>query len=205
MPAQTVIKLRRGTASQWTTANPTLAAGEIGLETDTLRTKYGNGSSTWTALSYSVADASGTSSVDWTSVLNKPATFTPSAHTHTASNITDIQTYVDGRIDLVIAGAPAALNTLDELAAALGDDANFAGTVTTALNARATKDSPTFTGTVVLPSTTSIGNVSATEIAFVDGVTSSIQTQINGKANTSHTHSMQQVNDMPHPFLLMGA
>lgn len=40
---------------------------------------------------------------------------------------------------------------------------------------------PTFTGTVVLPSTTSIGNVSSTEIGYVDGVTSSIQTQLNAK------------------------
>ena len=37
---------------------------------------------------------------------------------------------------------------------------------------------PTFTGTVVLPSTTSIGNVSSTEIGYLDGVTSAIQTQI---------------------------
>jgi hypothetical protein len=42
-------------------------------------------------------------------------------------------------------------------------------------------ESPTFTGTVVLPSTTSIGNVSSTEIGYVDGVTSAIQTQINSK------------------------
>lgn len=42
--------------------------------------------------------------------------------------------------------------------------------------------SPTFTGTVVLPSTTSIGSVSSTELGYVDGVTSSIQTQLNGKA-----------------------
>jgi microcystin-dependent protein len=42
--------------------------------------------------------------------------------------------------------------------------------------------SPTFTGTVVLPSATSIGNVSATEISYVDGVTSAIQTQLNAKA-----------------------
>ena len=90
MPAQTVIKLRRGTAAQWSSANPVLAAGEIGLETDTLRTKYGNGTSTWTALSYSVADASGTSSVDWTSVLNKPATFPPSTHTHLLADVTDV-------------------------------------------------------------------------------------------------------------------
>lgn len=42
--------------------------------------------------------------------------------------------------------------------------------------------SPTFTGTVVLPSATSIGNVTSTEISYVDGVTSSIQTQLDAKA-----------------------
>jgi len=42
-------------------------------------------------------------------------------------------------------------------------------------------ESPTFTGAVVLPSTTSIGNVSDTEIGYLDNVTSSIQTQIDGK------------------------
>ena len=43
---------RRGTAAQWTAANPTLAAGEIGFETDTNQFKIGNGSSAWSALSY---------------------------------------------------------------------------------------------------------------------------------------------------------
>ena len=49
--------------------------------------------------------------------------------------------------------------------------------------------SPTFTGTVVLPSDTSIGNVSSTEIGYVDGVTSAIQTQLDSKltATTSIT------------------
>jgi hypothetical protein len=46
-------------------------------------------------------------------------------------------------------------------------------------------NAPTFTGTVVLPSTTSIGNVSSTEIAYVDGVTSAIQTQLNNRLKTS--------------------
>jgi hypothetical protein len=41
--------------------------------------------------------------------------------------------------------------------------------------------SPTVTGTAVLPSTTSIGSVSSTEIGYLDGVTSAIQTQINTK------------------------
>lgn len=46
---------------------------------------------------------------------------------------------------------------------------------------------PTFTGTVTLPSTTSIGTVSSTEIGYVDNVTSSIQTQINGKQDAFYT------------------
>jgi plastocyanin len=41
---------------------------------------------------------------------------------------------------------------------------------------------PTFTGTVTLPSTTSIGTITSTELGYVDGVTSSIQTQINTKS-----------------------
>lgn len=52
-------------------------------------------------------------------------------------------------------------------------------TVNTEMTAKAPAASPTFTGTVVLPATTSIGNVSATELAYLDGVTSAIQTQLN--------------------------
>ena len=51
------IQVRRGAASQWTSVNPTLEAGEIGLETDTNKIKFGTGSTVWTALSYlSVGD-----------------------------------------------------------------------------------------------------------------------------------------------------
>lgn len=46
-------------------------------------------------------------------------------------------------------------------------------------------DGGTVTGTVVLPSTTSIGTVDSTEIGYLDGVTSAIQTQINTKAPTA--------------------
>jgi hypothetical protein len=52
MAVVTQIQVRRGTAAQWTSANPTLAAGEWGLETDTLKTKIGNGSTAWTSLAY---------------------------------------------------------------------------------------------------------------------------------------------------------
>ena len=46
------IQVRRGTASQWTSANPTLAAGEMGVESDTNLFKFGNGSTAWASLAY---------------------------------------------------------------------------------------------------------------------------------------------------------
>lgn len=57
----------------------------------------------------------------------------PTSHTHSTSQITDFQTAVDTRVQLIVDAAPSALDTLNELAAALGDDANFAGTVATEL------------------------------------------------------------------------
>lgn len=80
MPVKNLIQLRRGTAAQWTSANPTLSVGEVGVETDTLKIKVGNGSTAWTSLEYST---------DWTNLTNVPASFTPSAHTHLLADITD--------------------------------------------------------------------------------------------------------------------
>lgn len=47
------------------------------------------------------------------------------------------EAYVVARINEVIDGAPAALDTLNELAAAINDDANFAGTITNSLGTKA--------------------------------------------------------------------
>ena len=88
----TRMQQRRGTAAQWTGANPILSAGEIGFETDTGKFKIGNGSSAWSALNY----------------------------------------YVDA--NAILDGAPGVLDTLNELAAALGDDPAFITTVGTNLS-----------------------------------------------------------------------
>lgn len=50
--------------------------------------------------------------------------------------------------------------------------------IAVAISTKADTTSPSFTGTVTLPSTTSIGDVSATELGYLDGVTSNVQTQI---------------------------
>ena len=60
--------------------------------------------------------------------------------------------------------------------------------IQTQLNAKSPSADPTFTGTVVLPSTTSIGDVSSTEIGYVNGVTSGIQVQLDAKSGTAHNH-----------------
>lgn len=51
-----VIQVKRGTASAWTSANTVLAAGEVGFETDTKKIKVGDGSTAWTSLGYTVTD-----------------------------------------------------------------------------------------------------------------------------------------------------
>jgi hypothetical protein len=50
MPVQ--IQIRNGTAAQWTAANPTLAAGEVGIESDTKKQKFGDGTTAWNSLGY---------------------------------------------------------------------------------------------------------------------------------------------------------
>lgn len=50
----TKLQFRRGTAATWTSANPTLSAGEPGFETDTGKVKIGNGSTAWNSLAYVV-------------------------------------------------------------------------------------------------------------------------------------------------------
>ena len=48
----TRLQLRRDSAANWTSANPTLAQGEIGVETDTNQAKMGDGLTPWTSLAY---------------------------------------------------------------------------------------------------------------------------------------------------------
>ena len=106
---------RRGTAAQWTSANPILAAGEIGFETDTGKFKMGNGSSAWSALSY----------------------FADSSDFDTTAIESTIDSKVATAVNNLVAGAPAALNTLNELALAIDSDSSFASTITSSLASKA--------------------------------------------------------------------
>jgi hypothetical protein len=66
MPAQTVIQLRRDTSANWTSANPTLAAGEVGFDSTENKIKIGDGTTAWTSLDYASGGGGGSITVSET-------------------------------------------------------------------------------------------------------------------------------------------
>lgn len=127
MAVQTRIQMRRGTASQWSNAaatigNGILYQGEVGYETDTGRFKIGDGSTSWSSLSYASVIPSGFiagSGISVTSGANG-STLTISLSDPTIQ-VSDITNFVDGvndRVaDLLTAGNNIQLTYVDN-----GDD-----------------------------------------------------------------------------------
>ena len=114
-------------------------------------------------------------------------TGTPAVPTASAStNTTQIASteYVTTAIANLSDSAPATLNTLNELAAALGDDANYASTTATALGTKAPIASPTFTGTPAAP--TASASTNTTQIATTEFVTTAVgNVDLSSKASLS--------------------
>jgi hypothetical protein len=112
MPAQTVIKVRRDSAADWTSTNPTLAEGEHGYETDTGKFKIGTGSTAWTSLVY--AEPKVTASKALASDTNGyvSATSVTSTELGYVSGVTSaIQTQLNGKSGLVAVEPSANTNT----------------------------------------------------------------------------------------------
>jgi hypothetical protein len=139
--------------------------------------------------SFSDGTISGITFIDEDSFATNSATRVPTQQS--------IKAYVDAQVAGVVDTAPAALNTLNELAAALGDDANFSTTTSTALGNRLRVDinNQGLTGTQQANGITNLGitatkaelnvldgiTATTTELNYTDGVTSNIQTQLNAK------------------------
>jgi collagen type VII alpha len=130
---------------------------------------------------------SATLGLDSATLFTSPAlTGTPTAPTATAgTNTTQVATtaFVGTAVSNLVDAAPAALDTLNELAAALGDDASFATTVTNSIATKAPIASPTFTGTVTIPAGSAIDGVPY--LATANTFTNSPQT-----INTASTSSV---------------
>lgn len=104
------------------------------------------------------------------------------------TNTTQLATtaFIEAAIVALINGAPAALNTLDELAAAIGDDAAFSVTMTNALALKAALASPTFTGTPAAP--TAAARTKTTQLATTDFAVSEVNTVAeNAQTGTTYT------------------
>jgi hypothetical protein len=197
-------------------------------------------SNTVTTLSANVSTLSNTVTLK-ANIASPAFTGVPTAPTaaNTVSN-TQIATtaYVKTVIGDLVNSAPAALDTLGEIATSLANNASLSSTLTTSIALKAPLADPTFTGTVsgitksmvglgsvdnttdlgkpisnatqtaldlkaplanatftgtiVLPATTSIANVTSTEIGYLDGVTSAIQTQIDSKLSTSSAETLYE-------------
>ena len=232
---------RRGTAEQWTTANPVLGAGEIGFETDTGKFKVGDNVNTWSNLSYFVNsdDLSGelgeyatqeyvndavsaivgtapeildtiaeiadaiNNDVDFFNSITQTAqgfadqaesNAIAAAETHTnaqvlavSDDLADTNTNLNnlsGSVDTLSDVVDGHTTELDGIQSTLTDQTAALETANSAILTKAPSENPTFTGTVSLPTTTSVGDVSSAEIGHLNGVTSAIQTQIDAKLDS---------------------
>ena len=117
-------------------------------------------------------------------------TGTPAAPTATAgTNTTQVATtaFVGTAVSNLVNAAPESLNTLKELSDALGADANYASTITTALGTKAPIASPTFTGTVTIPSGASISGYAPLASPTFTGTVSGVTKSMVGLANVDNT------------------
>ena len=144
-----------GTTNTQTLTNKTLTSPVINTPTGITKSDVGLGNVDNTSDANKPVSTATQTALDLKANLSSPTlTGTPLAPTATAgTNNTQIATtaYADAAVAALVDGAPALLNTLNELAAAINDDASFTTTITTSIGLKAPIDSPTFTGTVTLP------------------------------------------------------
>ncbi len=156
------IQLKRATAASWTSNNPVLYVGEIGFETDTKKLKIGDGTTAWTSLSYASVPIA-------LSTLNDLGDVT-------------ITSAADG--DFLRWNGTAWINDAVNLSTdTIGSyvESLVAGTGVTLTNNSGEAATPTVNvDTTVIQAR--VANVTDTEIGYLDGVTSAIQTQMDLKA-----------------------
>ena len=166
---------RRGTAAQWTSANPVLNAAEMGWESDTNKFKIGDGVNHWADLDYFI-DANSTVNPSFGSSI----TFEGA----TANDFETTLAVTDPTADRTITfpdatGTVALTSDISELSQDAVDAALTAGTgITKTYNDGAN------TLTLAVDTTTiqaRVTDVSDTEIGYLNGVTSGIQTQLDNR------------------------
>jgi hypothetical protein len=116
--------------------------------------------------------------------------------------------YVDSAISNLVDGAPALLDTLNELAAAIGDDENFATTIATDIGTKVSKAGDTMTGALAMGTNkiTGLGapedNADATTKLYVDTAASDITDYIDGFLDSSTGTTVEYIDEQDAATLL---
>ena len=180
----TRMQQRRGTAAQWTAANPILSAGEIGFESDSGQFKIGDGTTAWVGLTYfknfDDLDISGYIKDEEKAAANGVATLDGNAQVPISQLSNLIQT------------APAELDTLAELATGLS---NAISSLTTDIGDLASSTSATIVdiNTDITALTTNLETETSARSAYAtsnDAVVADIQTTL-----TTHTGNISDLSD----------
>ena len=178
----TRMQQRRGTAAQWTSANPVLNAGEMGWESDTNKFKIGDGTNHWADLDYFADTNSTVNPAFGTSIVFEGATADSyettlqvtdptEDRTITLPNVTGTVITTGNLSDITNIGVFTSTITMEgssaddyELTLSAGNptadrtvtfpDATGTVALTSDLSSYAPLNSPTFTGTVSLPNNT---------------------------------------------------
>ena len=194
MPTQILIKKSTTASAVPTTSD--ITTGELAVNTADKRL-FTNNSGTIVELGINpssvttgaITASSGTVSGNW-SVSGTLTVATPSNDTDAAS-----KAYVDTAVSNVVDSAPGALDTLNELAAALGDDANFSTTITNSLATKLNLSGGTMTGDIVLgankitSTATPATDDTLTRKGYVDSILGSATSAATSAANAATSES----------------
>ena len=224
---------RRGTSEQWTLANPILAEGEIGFETDGNKFKLGDGVNRWNTLAYFVnVDGLGEQLEDYIPIEEKGepdgvATLDATGQVpanqlgNATVDLSDYATeeYVDGlAANYEVAGAAAqALSDAEDYADGLAANYDAAGSATTAeSNANSYTDDLIGDATVDGTSGNTVTDRISTAVSDLvssapealdtlnelaaalgddENFATTVTNAIAGKADSSHTHGIEDLTD----------
>ena len=109
---------------------------------------------------------------------------------------TKINSSIASAVASLVNSSPAALDTLSEIATALGNDANFAATMTTALGNRVRFDAAQ---TLTAPQKAqALANIAAAALVHTHAIAdvSGLQGALDGKAALAHTHAVADVSGL---------
>ena len=209
----TRMQQRRGTAAQWTSANPILNAGEMGWESDTNKFKIGDGTNHWADIDYFIDQSSTVNPAFGSSITFEGATANdyettlavtdPTAdRTITLPNATGTVVLADGSGNVTVSGnltVQGTTTTIDSSTIAVTNSFTFEGSTADDYETTLTVTDPTADRTITLPNVSgtviTTGNLSGTgataaELGYLAGVTSAIQTQLDDKSTASKTETL---------------